>query len=315
MREEFDERWGGERSSDPTWVVAGGVLVLVVLLVLGLGGAGFFWYVRAQRQAAMVAAEQAMYDAEQAQRAAEKARAAGAGQAWIDDDAWAELWEEQKGLWAWPPVLRERFVRHTFGDELDADLRDVYAREENYPAQVRALTGLIAPARFGDKSPQGVVGHFNSTGGPPPSSEDVWLAAETLAVRAELLRAITSVNKWRSHPAVTVIEEVAQGSDALAAAALHPARFSADAPPFTASGQSRLRYTALGDRVRRLPVRVVVVLEDAAVPDVLAALRLCRLQVRLRENEKVRSSDLIGPNTVRLRVSGVASLAERPGEP
>jgi hypothetical protein len=302
-----------ERSGFPVWLlVAGLVFGLGILAVVGLGVGGF-WYVQAQRREAMMQAEEAMYETDRARAESEatlaRARAAAA-------EAQARLEEPRPGeladLWRWPPALRERFAGRAFGDRLDPDLRAAYAREENYPAQVRAVAGLAAPARIADE--KAVIHPVTDWGQAVPSSEDVWLAAEDLTVRAELLRAVAAVNRDRTGPdlPVSVVESIAVGSPA-SDVRLKPARFSDPDEALTPAGQARLRYIAVTDRLRRLPVRLVLVANAAAADDV--SVELARSRLRFRQARLGTLGVEGAPGRVRLTVEGVVTLVERPPVP
>ena len=112
----------------------------------------------------------------------------------LRDKKWKEVYEAQAGLIHWPQRLA-MLDKLYFGDKIAEDFRAVFRDKNVYLNEYWHLPAVIAPTEFQDNNDWSKhlehVGEWQKL----PTSEECWLALETLCVQREVLRDIQAVNQ------------------------------------------------------------------------------------------------------------------------
>lgn len=111
----------------------------------------------------------------------------------LRDKKWKEVYEAQAGLIHWPPQMA-KLDKTYFGDKIAEDDRAIFRDKNVYLNEYWQLADIIKPTEFQDNDWSKHLDHVGEWQ-KLPSSEESWLALETLCVQREVLRDIQAVNE------------------------------------------------------------------------------------------------------------------------
>jgi hypothetical protein len=225
---------------------------------------------------------------------------------------WESLYLQQKELFTWPKEVAKEFGSLAFGEKLDFDRGQHLTRyrREGYATQLEDIWLQLDPLRIDENSgklsgridaPRGVL-RFR-TWASDPTSEDAWLAQEELWIQREFFQAIGSINRtakeWRDSPvrrlltleigpaglsAKSRIQGVSlvsafgdQAATTSVSGGVQPTGRAATRGSAT-GGYPAVRYLAVTEQCRDVPIGLSLIVDQMRIPVVLAALSNLRLR-------------------------------------
>lgn len=233
---------------------------------------------------------------------------------------WESMFLRQRNLFEWPKIVVTVFGDLAFGDPLDFDRNQHLSRfrREGYATLINDIYMTLDPLRLDDAgrvkgkvdSPPSIV--RERTFGSDPTSEEAWLAMEELWIQKEVFRTIAQINasakEWRDAPVrrLSSLELGALGlgakartqsvtltgafADATASAATPSAGrlggmpVRAGARP-SGGGYSAIRYSAVTEQYRDIPISLSMLVDQMKIPVVLAGLTNMRLRFTMDQVE------------------------------